>query len=206
MLTGYLTANSDPGEDYGKLTLLTLPKDNSIPAPGQVENDFTTNTAGRRAAHAAAWKRRERGCARQPARRVPVGGGLLYVQPVYVQSTSGTVLPLLRKVLVGFGDSIAFEDTLDAALDKLFGGDSGADAGDGDVPVDPETPVDPENPTDPETPPTEPDNPALQQALADYQAALADRRPRTRRATSSPQAEADARMVEAIERAIEAAG
>jgi len=31
-------------------------------------------------------------------------------------------------VLVSFGDSIAFEDTLDAALDQLFGGDSGADA------------------------------------------------------------------------------
>ena len=30
---------------------------------------------------------------------LPVGGGLLYVQPVYVQSSSGTQYPLLRKVL-----------------------------------------------------------------------------------------------------------
>ena len=37
-------------------------------------------------------------------------------------------------MLVAFGDQIAFEDTLDAALDVLFGGDSGASAGDTSVP------------------------------------------------------------------------
>ena len=64
---------------------------------------------------------------------LPVGGGLLYVQPVYVQSTGDTSYPLLQKVLVAFGDQIAFEDTLDLALDVLFGGDSGAEAGDNAV-------------------------------------------------------------------------
>src|SRR5690606_2699974 len=82
---------------------------------------------------------------------LPVGGGLLYVQPVYVQSTNATSYPLLRKVLVAFGDEIAFEDTLDAALDQLFGGDSGADAGDGDVPSDPVDPTEPTTPVDPGT-------------------------------------------------------
>jgi uncharacterized membrane protein (UPF0182 family) len=62
---------------------------------------------------------------------LPVGGGLLYVQPVYIQSTGETSFPLLKKILVAFGDKIAFEDTLDAALDSLFGGNSGATAGDG---------------------------------------------------------------------------
>lgn len=64
---------------------------------------------------------------------LPVGGGFLYVQPVFVQASSGTQLPQLRKVLVAFGDKLAFEDTLQDALDVLFGGDSGASAGDGDV-------------------------------------------------------------------------
>ena len=59
-----------------------------------------------------------------------MGGGLLYVQPVYIQSTGGTQFPLLRKVLVAFGDDIGFADTLDEALDQVFGGDSGAEAGD----------------------------------------------------------------------------
>jgi uncharacterized membrane protein (UPF0182 family) len=55
------------------------------------------------------------------------------VQPVYVKSTGNTSYPLLQKVLVAFGDQIAFQDTLDAALDVLFGGDSGAEAGDNEV-------------------------------------------------------------------------
>ena len=131
---------------------------------------------------------------------LPVGGGLLYVQPVYVQSTNATSYPLLRKVLVAFGDDIAFEDTLDAALDKLFGGDSGADAGDGDVPTVPGDPTDPSEPTDP----TDPDATELQQALADYQAAFADRQAAYAAGDLAAAGEADARMVEAIERAIAA--
>jgi uncharacterized membrane protein (UPF0182 family) len=92
---------------------------------------------------------------------LPVGGGLLYVQPVYIQSTGETSFPLLKKVLVAFGDKIAFEDTLDAALDALFGGNSGAAAGDGgslNAPVDPTVPVDP-------TEPVVTGNAALQKAL-----------------------------------------
>ena len=210
VLTGYLTANSDAGPDYGKLTLLTLPKDDTIPAPGQVENDFTTDAQVSEALL---------GLAGNGANEVvlgnlltlPVGGGLLYVQPVYVQSTSGTILPLLRKVAVSFGDSIAFEDTLDAALDKLFGGDSGADAGDTDIPDDEGTPPDDGTQTPPDdgtTPPDDgtTDNAALRQALADYQDALADRQAAYAANDLVAAAEADQRMQDAIERAIAAAG
>ncbi|NKF31621.1 UPF0182 family protein, partial [Pseudomonas sp. BGM005] len=105
---------------------------------------------------------------------LPVGGGLLYVQPVYVQSSEGTKLPRLQKVLVAFGDKVAFEDTLTAALDTLFGGDSGATGGDDQV--EPTTP-DPDTgevPSEP-TVPTDAEAEALaaaQQALTDREAAL----------------------------------
>ncbi|MCQ6289348.1 hypothetical protein NPM19_32980, partial [Bacillus cereus] len=67
---------------------------------------------------------------------LPVGEGLLYVQPVFLQSSAsggGTQYPLLQMVLVSFGDKIGFAPTLDEALDLVFGGDSGADAGDATV-------------------------------------------------------------------------
>ena len=35
---------------------------------------------------------------------LPVGGGLLYVQPVFVQASSGTQLPQLPEGLVAFGN------------------------------------------------------------------------------------------------------
>jgi len=55
-----------------------------------------------------------------------VGGGLLYVQPVYVKATGNTAAyPLLQKVLVSFGDVIGFDNTVKGALDQVFGGNSG---------------------------------------------------------------------------------
>ncbi|WP_104126085.1 UPF0182 family protein [Cryobacterium sp. Y57] len=140
VLFGYLAVDADAGnvdgersEGYGTMRLLNLPKDGTVPGPGQVQNIFSSDPT----------VSTELNLLRQGASTVlngnlltlPVGGGLLYVQPVYVQSTGETSYPLLQKVLVAFGDQIAFEDTLDQALDTLFGGDSGADAGDASVPV-----------------------------------------------------------------------
>jgi uncharacterized membrane protein (UPF0182 family) len=60
---------------------------------------------------------------------LPVGKGLLYVQPVYVRATGNTAAyPLLQRVLVSFGDQIGFSETLQGALDQVFGGDSGTEA------------------------------------------------------------------------------
>jgi len=155
VLKGYLVADSDAGKvkgqvssEYGKLRLLSLPASTIVPGPGQVQNSFSADSEVSRLLNIL----------RQGSTTVlngnlltlPVGGGLLYVQPVYIQSTGETTFPLLKKVLVAFGDKIAFEDTLDQALDSLFGGDSGANAGDGGgTVVDPTTPTSPTTPTTP---------------------------------------------------------
>jgi len=130
VLTGYLSVNADAGADYGKMTLLTLPKQDTVPGPGQVQNTFETDPTVGQALNLLRQGQTE--VVSGNLLTLPVGGGLLYVQPVYVRasSSSDTSYPLLRKVLVAFGDKIAFEDTLDSALDSLFGGDSGASAGD----------------------------------------------------------------------------
>ena len=141
ILTGYLAADANAGstpgkvaEGYGTLKLLTLPKGDSISGPGQVQNSFTTNSAV--SSQLNLLRQGESQVLSGNLLTLPMGGGLLYVQPVYVKASSGTSFPTLQKVLVSFGDRIAFEDTLDAALDSLFGGNSGASAGDGDTPVE----------------------------------------------------------------------
>jgi uncharacterized membrane protein (UPF0182 family) len=198
VLTGYLAVDSDYGPNYGKLTLLTLPKQDTVPGPGQVQTNFKTNTEV--ANQLALLQKGETEVKLGNLLTLPVGGGLLYVQPVYVQATSGTIYPLLRKVLVSFGDKIAFEDTLDQALDTLFGGDSGASAGDTQTPTTPTTPD-----TTPTTP-TVTDNAALASALNDYKAALAERKAAYAADDLVKAAEADAKMLRAVERAIAALG
>lgn len=209
VLTGYLAVNADPGEDYGRMTLLDITNQDTVPGPGQVQNSFDTDTDVANEVNILSIGNSE--VVQGNLLTVPVGDGMLYVQPVYVTSTGTTAYPLLRKVLVAWGQELAFEDTLDLALDVVFGGDSGADAGDGDIPAEPGVPVDPdaepgEDPAE-EEPPAEQPTPIegdLQEALADYLEALQDREAAYAANNLVAAAEADARMQDAIERAIAA--
>lgn len=143
VLTGFLAVDSEtgsspgnPAESFGKLSLLVLPSSNPVSAPRQVQNTFNTNAEVSRELNLL--RTGNSNVISGNLLTVPVGGGLLYVQPVYVKSSSsggGTSYPLLRKVLVSFGDKVGYADTLDGALDAVFGGDSGARAGDAEVPT-----------------------------------------------------------------------
>ena len=196
VLTGYLIANADAGntagkigERYGKLTLLNLPRGTIVPGPGQVQNNFNADSEVSSLLNIL----------RQGSTRVlngnlltlPVGGGLLYVQPVYIESTGETSYPLLQKILVAFGDQIAFEDTLELALDDLFGGDSGADVSDGTSDPAP-------------APGTDSDNPALTAALNKARQALQDKEAALRNADWTAFGEAEERLQQAIEEALRA--
>lgn len=201
VLYGYLSVNADAGgtagqvsEDYGKLTLQMLPKEGSIPGPGQVQNNFDTDAEVSQVLNILQQGSTE--VLNGNLLTLPVGGGLLYVQPVYLQSTGATSFPVLRKILVAFGDDIAFEDTLDQALDSLFGGDSGAQAGDSDV--DPVPTEGGETPTAPEGLQAQLDA-AIQQAgaaLQERQAAYAEN-------DLVAAAEADERLTAALAQAIQ---
>ena len=200
VLTGYLIANADAGreagtvsEDYGKLTLLNLPRETVVPGPGQVQNNFNADSNVSSLLNIL----------RQGSTRVlngnlltlPVAGGLLYVQPVYIESTGETSYPLLQKVLVAFGDQIAFEDTLDLALDALFGGDSG-------VPSPEET--DTEGESEVEAPATDSGNAALDEALRAASAALTDKEAALRSGDWEAFGAADERLARAIQDALAA--
>lgn len=137
VLYGFLAADSDAGaqkgvkaESYGKLRLLQVPAENQAPGPGQAQNKFNSDPTVSQALNLL--RTGASAVLNGNLLTLPVGGGFLYVQPVYVKSTGETSYPTLQKVLVAFGDKIAFEPTLDAALKKLFEGNSGAPAGDSD--------------------------------------------------------------------------
>ncbi len=137
-MAGFLAVDSETGntpgevrEDYGQLRLIALPSSTTVPGPGQVQNNFNTdqqvamelnllNQQGSKVRHGNLLT-------------LPVGGGLLYVQPVYVESTSSTSYPVLRYVLTAFGDQVGFGRTLAESLDQTFGGDAGVETADQDL-------------------------------------------------------------------------
>jgi uncharacterized membrane protein (UPF0182 family) len=55
---------------------------------------------------------------------LPIEDSLLYVEPVYLEATNSSI-PEVKRVIVAYGDQIAYEPTLAEALDKLFGEGSG---------------------------------------------------------------------------------
>jgi uncharacterized protein len=52
---------------------------------------------------------------------IPVEESLLYVQPLYLAAEKGSI-PELKRVIVAHGNQIAMSETLDGALQAIFGG------------------------------------------------------------------------------------
>ncbi|MFK4761368.1 UPF0182 family protein [Microbacterium sp. ZW T5_45] len=203
VLMGYLAVDSDAGseagvkaEGYGQLRMLEIDTDTTVPGPGQVQNTYNSDTAV--VPQLNLLQQGESQVIYGNLLTLPVGGGLLYVQPVYVQSSEGTKLPRLQKVLVAFGDKVAFEDTLTEALDSLFGGDAGATGGDDGV-----EPTEPDPDTGEVSPePTTPTD-AQAEALAAASQALADREAALKEGDLTAFAEADERLTDAVNTLLE---
>ncbi|CAN2176803.1 COG1615 Uncharacterized conserved protein [Candidatus Nanopelagicaceae bacterium] len=124
-LSAFAAANSTAGADYGKITVLQLPRSTNIAGPSQVASNFEAKPE---VANALSLLRQGGSdVVLGNLLTLPVGNGLLYVQPVYVRATSNSAAyPLLQKVLVSFGDVIGFDNSLKGALDQVFGGNAGS--------------------------------------------------------------------------------
>jgi hypothetical protein len=174
-LSSFISASSDP-ETYGQIQVLRLPGNTPFKGPRQVQQSFNTNDDVARDLNLF------RGSDSQPVfgnlLTLPIGeNGLLYVQPLYVEGTGQNSFPLLRKVLVNFGESVGYADTLEDALDQVFGAGAGdAAAGGEDAPAPtPTTPVTPTTPSVPTAPPADggtPATPDMDAAVTDIQSAL----------------------------------
>jgi len=129
-LSAFAVVNSDAGPNYGKITVLQLPRSTNVAGPSQVASNFEAKPEV--ANSLSLLRQGGSDVVLGNLLTLPVGGGLLYVQPVYVRATSNSAAyPLLQKVLVSFGDQIGYDDTLKGALDQVFGGNSGTTSGSG---------------------------------------------------------------------------
>ena len=129
-LSAFASVNATAGPDYGKITVLQLPRSTNIAGPSQVASNFEAKPE---VANALSLLRQGGSdVVLGNLLTLPVGNGLLYVQPVYVRATgNASAYPLLQKVLVSFGDVIGFDSSLKGALDQVFGGNSGTSSNTG---------------------------------------------------------------------------
>ncbi|WP_247666341.1 MULTISPECIES: UPF0182 family protein [unclassified Nocardiopsis] len=125
-LAAFMAVDSNPeSEEYGKLKLLELPRSTVIFGPGQVQNAFDSDADVREVLLPLEQSNAE--VTRGNLLTLPFAGGLLYVEPLYVQAGGGGAasFPLLQQVMVGFGEEVAIGSNLQDALNNLFEGGEG---------------------------------------------------------------------------------
>ncbi|HEU4348588.1 MAG TPA: UPF0182 family protein [Actinoplanes sp.] len=172
-LAAYVTVSSDP-EDYGEMQVLELPSSQAVLGPGQVQGLFRSTPEIAR--EISLLDQRGSEVKYGNLLTLPVAGGLLYVEPLYVQA-QGLPFPTLQFVLVAFGNRTAFAPTLSDSLVRLFG------VGAGEAAEDPgTTPTTPPSGSPPSASPTAPPptgqpgtlSPALNSALNQLAAAYSE--------------------------------
>lgn len=120
-MTALLVARND-GDDYGELVLYQLPKSKIIYGPMQIEAQIDQSTEISK--EFSLWKSSGSTYSRGNMFVIPVNDSLLYVEPVYLEATNSSI-PEVKRVIVAYGEQISYQPTLAAALDALFGENSG---------------------------------------------------------------------------------
>ncbi|HYY42810.1 MAG TPA: UPF0182 family protein, partial [Pyrinomonadaceae bacterium] len=116
-LIGWMAGRSD-GDNYGSLVVYGFPKSRLIDGPLQIEAriDQDPQLSGQ----FTLWNQQGSRIERGNLMALPIGRGLLYVQPIYLQAVRSP-MPELRLVVVATHERLAFGPNFAAALAGLFG-------------------------------------------------------------------------------------
>jgi uncharacterized membrane protein (UPF0182 family) len=169
-LAAYVTASCDP-QSYGNITVLRLPGETQTKGPQQVQNAF--RSTAQISTELNMLSQQQTKVLYGNLLTLPVAGGLLYVEPVYIERSGQTAFPQLAKVLISYAGRIGYASTLNGALDQVFG--QGAGDGATKPPVqDTQPPAPPTGSTAPSTQPSTPStvNQDLTKAAEDIHSAL----------------------------------
>ena len=114
-LIGWMAARCD-GDQLGKLVFYQLPKQQLMYGPMQIESriDQDQNISK----DLTLWNQQGSHVLRGNIITLPVTGGFLYLESIYIQATEAR-MPQLKKVVLAMGDRMIYRDTFDQALADL---------------------------------------------------------------------------------------
>ena len=117
-LIGWMAARCD-GDHLGELIFYQLPKQQLMYGPMQIESriDQDQNISK----DLTLWNQQGSHVLRGNIIALPVTGGFLYVESIYIQASEAK-MPQLKKVVLAIGDRLIYRDTFDQALAELTGG------------------------------------------------------------------------------------
>lgn len=116
-MVAWLGARMD-GDKYGELILFKMPKNIEVDGPFQVESRIDQDTEISR--QLSLWDQKGSSVIRGNILSLPIDGNFLYVEPVYLQSDKAAI-PEMKRVVAVYADKIVMAETLDLALEGIFG-------------------------------------------------------------------------------------
>ncbi len=137
-MVGWMAARSD-GDGYGELVVYRFNEGEQFYGPSQMESVIDQDTEISQ--QLTLWDQSGSQVIRGNLLIVPIGDTLLYVEPVYLASSSGDALPELKRVIVADNEHVVMRPTLDEALAALVG-DGGTVAGAEAAPAAPDDDAD----------------------------------------------------------------
>lgn len=117
-MIAWFAARSD-GENYGKLILYRFPKDKLVYGPMQIEARIDQQTEISQ--QFTLWGQGGSRVIRGDLLAIPIDQSILYVEPIYLEASTGGI-PELKRVIVSYGKNIVMAETLDKALSEIFSG------------------------------------------------------------------------------------
>jgi uncharacterized membrane protein (UPF0182 family) len=116
-LIAWIAGRSD-GDKYGTLVAYNFPKNKLIDGPLQVEARIDQNP--QLSGQFSLWNQQGSRVVRGSLLVIPIGRGLLYAEPIYLQAERSP-MPELRLVVLALQDRLAYGPTFEAAMAGLFG-------------------------------------------------------------------------------------
>jgi uncharacterized membrane protein (UPF0182 family) len=115
-LAAWLVARSD-GDNYGRLRVFEFPKQQLVFGPRQVVSRISQDQTI--APQISLWNQQGSQVIWGTLMVIPIEESLIYVRPLYLRAAGGRI-PELTRVVVGYGDRIVMEPTLDEGIARLF--------------------------------------------------------------------------------------
>ena len=119
-MSAWMAARCDE-PNYGKVIVYKFPKQKLVYGPSQIEARIDQDAVISQ--QLSLWQQRGSNVIRGSLLAIPIEKSILYVESLYLAAENGQ-LPELKRVIVANGNNIAMEESLDAALRRIFGRDS----------------------------------------------------------------------------------
>jgi uncharacterized membrane protein (UPF0182 family) len=115
-LASWMVARSD-GEHYGRMMVFQFPKQKVVFGPRQIAARINQDEAI--SPQITLWNQQGSEVLQGTLLVIPIEESLIYIRPLYLRSAGGRI-PELKRVIVAHQNQIVMEETLEAALNRLF--------------------------------------------------------------------------------------